>query len=220
MKVALYARVSTSDQNPQVQLQQLKEYAQCQGWDVVQDYVDQGISGAKARRPGLDELMADARHRKFQAVLVQRFDRFGRSLKHLIQSLEEFRARKISFVSITEGFDTTTPTGELLFHVAGAFAQFERNLIQERVKAGLAHAKAKGARLGRPRIPMNSQEITALRQQGLSLHQIAEKARCSRSTVWRVLGANQFPFPVVETQKQGFGTPSDTQPPTPTLHNG
>ncbi|MBI3318663.1 MAG: recombinase family protein [Candidatus Omnitrophica bacterium] len=214
MKVVLYVRCSTLDQDHEVQLVELRAYAQREGWEIAQEYVDRGFSGAKERRPALDQLMADARLRRFQAVLVQRFDRFGRSLKHLIQCLEEFRARKIAFISISEAFDTTTATGELLFHVAGAFAQFERNLIRERVKAGIAHAKAKGVRLGRPRTLLDSEKITVLRREGFSISQIAEKAHCSRSTIRRVLKINQTQLPLPETSGQNFGTPSEAGLPT------
>ncbi len=214
MKAALYARVSTSDQDPEVQIRELREYVQTRDWVVASEYVDKGVSGVKTKRPKLDELMADARLRRFQAVLVWRFDRFGRSLKHLIQSLEEFRARKISFVSITEGFDTTTPTGELLFHVAGAFAQFERHLIQERVRAGLAHARAKGVRLGRPKLPIDPAKIQTMRGEGLSLQQIAQRLNCSRSSVWRTLRVNHGQSPATETLRQDFGTPSGHSSPS------
>ncbi|MBI3616530.1 MAG: recombinase family protein [Candidatus Omnitrophica bacterium] len=209
MKVVLYVRVSTLDQDPEVQLRALREYVQAKGWEVTREYVDRGISGGKERRPGLDQLMADARLRRFRVVLVWRFDRFARSVRHLVQALEEFKSRKIEFISITEQIDTTTPFGEALFYLSGAFSQLERNLIQERVRAGIAHAKAKGVRLGRPRILVDPKEITAMNQRGLSLREIAEKARCSRSTIRRVLKVNRAQLPSPETTGQDFGTGSD-----------
>src|SRR5207237_1758145 len=115
------------------------------------EYVDIGVSGAQRRRPQLDTLIQDARKRRFDVVLVWKFDRFARSVKHLVDSLEEFRALGIDFISYTEGVDTTTPTGQLLFHIVGAVAQFERDLIAKRVRAGIAHARAMGRRIGRPR---------------------------------------------------------------------
>ena len=207
MRCALYARCSTPDQDPEVQLRALRDYVRVQGWDIVKEYVDRGISGIKARRPALDQLMQEARQRKFQAVLVWRFDRFARSLKHLIQAMEEFRSRKIAFISLTEGIDTTTPSGELIFHIAGAMAQFERHLIQERVKAGLSNARAKGVRLGRPKLQVDATAINAMRREGLSLGQIARKLSCSRSTIWRLLHYSPLVSSVTESPTQSFGTP-------------
>jgi DNA invertase Pin-like site-specific DNA recombinase len=141
--VALYARVSTLDQNCEVQLQDLRRFAS-QRFSPYQEYIDVGVSGAQRHRPQLDILMKDARKRRFDVVLVWKFDRFARSLKHLIESLDEFSAMGIDFVSYTEGVDTTTPAGQLLFHIVGAVAQFERDLIAERVRAGMAHARSLG----------------------------------------------------------------------------
>jgi len=146
--VALYARVSTLDQNCDLQLADLRRYAG-QRFSRLCEYVDTGVSGAQRRRPQLDALIKDAHRRVFDVVLVWKFDRFARSLKHLIDSLEEFRSLGIDFVSFTEGIDTTTPSGQLLFHVVGGVAQFERDLIAERVRAGMAHARAMGKRIGR-----------------------------------------------------------------------
>ena len=137
--VALYARVSTLDQSCDMQLEDLRRYATRFGRSY--EYVEIGVSGAQRRRPRLDALMTDARKRLFEVVLVWKFDRFARSIKHLVDSLEEFRALGIDFISYTEGIDTTTPSGELLFHIMGAVAQFERDLIAERVRAGIAHAR-------------------------------------------------------------------------------
>ncbi len=146
---ALYARVSTLEQNCEVQLEDLRRYA-AQRFALYREYIDVGVSGAQRHRPQLDALRKDARKRLFDVVLVWKFDRFARSLKHLIESLDEFSALGIDFVSYTEGVDTTTPSGQLLFHIVGAVAQFERDLIAERVRAGMAHAKSLGKHIGRP----------------------------------------------------------------------
>jgi DNA invertase Pin-like site-specific DNA recombinase len=142
-------------------------------------------------RPQLDALIKDPHRRVFDVVLVWRFDRFARSLKHLIDSLEEFRALGIDFVSFTEGIDTTTPSGQLLFHVVGAVAQFERDLIAERVRAGMAHARAMGKRIGRPRAPVDVEKVTGLRNQGMSLREIARALKIPVSRVRRALCASR-----------------------------
>lgn len=170
--VALYARVSTLDQDCNVQMADLRRYAQ-QRFARHYEYVDVGVSGAQRKRPQLDALMTAARQRLFDVVLVWKFDRFARSLKHLIDSLEEFRALGIDFISFTEGIDTTTPAGQLLFHVVGAVAQFERDLIVERVRAGMAHARAMGKQIGRPRAIIDADKVVGLRKTGHSLRSIA-----------------------------------------------
>lgn len=151
MKVAVYVRNSTSEerQNPQTQIRPLKEKCERESWDfeVFQEFA----SGAKESRPELDKMLQRIRQNEFQAVIVWRLDRLGRSLKHLLQLIEEFKNKNIAFISLTEGFDTSTPQGELFFHIAGAFAQFERKLIQERINAGLKRAKEEGKKLGRPK---------------------------------------------------------------------
>jgi len=183
--VALYARVSTLDQSCEMQLQDLRRYVARFGRS--REYVEIGVSGAQRRRPQLDSLMKDARKRLFDVVLVWKFDRFARSVKHLVDSLEEFRALGIDFISFTEGVDTTTPSGELLFHIMGAVAQFERDLIAERVRAGIAHARAMGKRIGRPRAPINAAEVQQLRSEGSSLRSIAGRLGVPVSRVRRAL---------------------------------
>lgn len=183
--VALYARVSTLDQSCAMQLEDLRRYAARFGRSY--EYVDVGVSGAQRRRPQLDSLMKDARKRLFDVVLVWKFDRFARSVKHLVDSLEEFTALNIDFISYTEGIDTTTPSGELLFHVMGAVAQFERDLIAERVRAGIAHARAMGKRIGRPRAEIDVAHVRSLRAQGKSLRQIARALEVPVSRVRRAL---------------------------------
>ena len=150
MNIAVYARVSTMNgQDPEMQLRELRGYCQRRGWTVVAEYVDAGISGAKEKRPELDRLLADAHRRHFDAVVVWRFDRFARSVSHLLRALEEFRALGIEFISLSEQVDTSTPTGKMVFTVLGAVAELERSLIVERLRAGLRNARAKGKKLGR-----------------------------------------------------------------------
>jgi DNA invertase Pin-like site-specific DNA recombinase len=142
----LYCRVSTTDQNVDMQLAALREYAERRGWQLAAEYVDHGVSGSREKRPALDKLMADARRRAMDAVVVFRFDRFARSVSHLARALDEFRALGIEFVSLHEAIDTSTPMGRAMFHIAGAFAELEREIIRERVKAGLANAKRRGGK--------------------------------------------------------------------------
>lgn len=150
MKTAIYARVSTFDQEPENQLQELRRYVEARGWTAV-EYVDRGVSGAKERRPALDALLKDAKRRRFDVLVCWRLDRLGRNLKHLITLLDELQSLGIAFVSLAEGIDATTPAGKLQMHILGAIAEFERARIAERVKAGLQRARAQGKRLGRPR---------------------------------------------------------------------
>ncbi len=187
MKIALYARVSTDGQDPEVQLAALRAHAAQRGWEILEEFVDHGFSGVKERRPALDRLMKAAWTGRFQAVLVWRFDRFARSVKHLITALEQFRSLKINFISLQEQFDTSTPIGHAMFTIIGAMAQLERDIIRERVKAGLDRARARGVRLGRPISSAKPDEATILKQQGLSVPEIARRLHCSRSTVKRRL---------------------------------
>lgn len=149
MRSAIYARVSTFDQEPENQLAELRRYAEARCW-TSEEYVDRGVSGAKDRRPALDRLLTDARRRRFDVLVVWRLDRLGRNLRHLIVLLEELQALGIAFVSLNEGIDATTPAGKLQMHILGAIAEFERARIAERVRAGLQRARAQGRRLGRP----------------------------------------------------------------------
>ena len=183
---ALYARVSTLDQNCEVQLEDLRRFA---GKRFAQycEYTDAGVSGTQRHRPQLDALIRDARRRLFDVVLVWKFDRFARSLKHLIESLDEFNALGIDFISLTEGIDTTTPAGQLLFHIVGAVAQFERDLIVERVRAGIAHARAMGKHIGRPRAELDVESVKHLRWKGNSLRVIATTLGIPVSRVRRAL---------------------------------
>jgi len=186
MKVAIYARVSTLDQNPEMQLAALREYAVRRGLEIVEEYVDCGVSGTKDRRPALDRLIHGARQRQFDVVLVWKFDRFARSVHHLIEALEEFRSLGIQFISYTEAIDTTTALGQAMFTIISAIAALERDLIVERVRAGMARAKAQGKRLGRPRANVDAAEVRALRAQGRSLKQVADQFGISKTTVIRL----------------------------------
>src|SRR5215813_13614505 len=159
MRTALYARVSTSDQSTSMQLSALREYAERRGWQVSGEYLDEGFSGSRERRPALDRLMADARRRGLDAIAVFRFDRFARSVSHLARALDEFRVLGIEFISLHEAVDTSTPMGRAMFHIAGAFAELEREIIRERVKAGFANAKRRGRKIRRPRALVNVQEV-------------------------------------------------------------
>jgi DNA invertase Pin-like site-specific DNA recombinase len=167
-----------------MQLREMREYTQRRSWAIAGEYVDAGVSGAKDSRPELNRLMADAKHRHFDAVLVWKLDRFGRSLKHLVNALAEFEALGIAFVSLKDNLDLTTPSGRLMFQVIGAMAEFERSLIQERVRAGLRNARAKGKRLGRPAVVVDAAEITKLRSEGLSMVSIAQNLGVSVGTVF------------------------------------
>jgi DNA invertase Pin-like site-specific DNA recombinase len=162
-QVALYARVSTlNNQDPEMQLSELREYAGRRGWQIVEEFTDQGVSGCKESRPALNRLMSDACRRKFDAILVWKIDRFGRSLKHLVNSLAELAALGVAFISLRDNLDLSTPSGRLMFQIIGAMAEFERALIQERVRAGLRNARAKGRRLGRPRVIVDALQIARL----------------------------------------------------------
>ena len=183
-KAAIYARVSTFDQEPENQLQELRRYVQARGWRAT-EYIDKGVSGAKDSRPALDRLVIDARRRTFDTLIVWRLDRLGRNLKHLITLLEEVHAMGVAFVSLHEGIDATTPAGKLQMHILGAIAEFERARIAERVKAGLARAKAKGRRLGRPRLAVGESVLASVR--GLSVRRAAGKLGVSTATAHRWL---------------------------------
>lgn len=184
MRTALYARVSTlNGQDPEMQLCEMREYASLRGWEIAGEYTDQGISGSRESRPQLNRLMADAQQRKFDAVLVWKIDRFGRSLKHLVNSLAELAAWGVAFVSLRDNLDLSTPSGRLMFAVIGAMAEFERSLIQERVRAGLRNARAKGQQLGRPQRIVSHDAILRLKAEGVSLRQIAEQLGIGYGTV-------------------------------------
>src|SRR6201987_5285897 len=186
MRAAIYARVSTSNngQDPRVQTREIREYCERRGWQIAGEDVDAGISGAKDPRPELNKLMADAHRRRFDAVVVWKFDRFARSVSHLLRALENFNALGVGFVSLSEQIDTSTPTGKMVFTVLGAVAELERSLIAERVRAGLRNAKAKGTRLGRPRISVDASRVARLRAEGVPWRRIGASLGVSAATAY------------------------------------
>ena len=189
MRTAIYGRVSTTEQNATMQLNELRAYCQRRQWEIAEEYVDTGVSGAKESRPALNRLLADAKRRKFDAVLVYRYDRFARSLRHLVNALSEFDALGIHFVSLHEGVDTSTPNGRLVFGIFASIAEFERELIRGRVRSGLAAARAKGKLLGRPKLTVDPSDARVLRNGGMSLRQIGARLQCSEGSVRRMLAA-------------------------------
>ena len=183
-RAALYARVSTLDQEPENQLAELRRYVAARDWVAI-EYVDQGVSGAKDRRPALDRLVADARRRQVDTVVVWRLDRLGRSLKHLVTLLDEFHAVGVGFVSLGEGIDLHTPAGRLQLHILAALAEFERARIAERVAAGLARARRNGTSLGRPEKHVPESVLAPVR--GLSVREAAQRLGVSPTTAYRWL---------------------------------
>jgi len=184
MRAAIYGRISTSNHGQDIGLQtrELRQFCEARGWQVAGEYLDEGISGAKDSRPELNRLMADASRRRFDAVVVWKFDRFARSVSHLLRALEQFNSLGIAFISLSEQIDTTTPTGKMIFTVLGAVAELERSLIAERVRAGLRNARAKGRKLGRPRVAVNAAQITRLRAQGQSWREVGKALGISAAT--------------------------------------
>ncbi len=189
MRAAIYARVSTDEQSAEAQIRDLRRYAGQREWGVVGEFVDEGVSGAKRQRDGLDALMAGARRRDFDIVLVWRFDRFARSSRHLVDALETFRSLGVQFVSFQEQIDTGSPMGEAMFTIIAAMAQLERNLIRERVKMGLRNAREKGQRLGRPNQwgAEELQRVADLRREGKSIRSISTELGIPKTTVGRHL---------------------------------
>ncbi len=182
-RVAIYARVSTKDQTTENQLLDLREYCKRREWVIAQEFVDEGVSGAKEIRPQLTGLMNMARKRKVDIVLVWRFDRFARSLKHLINALAEFTSWGIDFVSYGDAIDTTSPQGKLHFHMISAFSEFERELIRDRVNSGLRRARERGIRLGRPNVSWDVDKAREMRARGVSVRSIAKLLGVSKSLV-------------------------------------
>ncbi len=192
-RAALYCRVSTADQTVAPQLDQLREYAHARRLEIVEEYLDEGISGRKDRRPALDRLIADAHRHRFEVVAVVKLDRLGRSLHHLLSVLGELEALGMDFVSTDDSIDTRTPAGRLFMQMRGAFAEYERALIVERTKAGIEAARRRGKRLGRPPVTdvRKRERICRLRRSGHTIPEVAERVGISRATVERVLAANR-----------------------------
>jgi len=184
VRAAVYARVSTVDQEPENQLRELRRYVAARGWSAA-EYVDRGVSGTKDRRPALDQLIADAKRRRIDVLVCWRLDRLGRSLKHLIALLDELASLGVAFVSLAEGIDATTPAGKLQMHILGAIAEFERSRIVERVRSGMARAKSQGRRLGRPQRAIPDELLAPVR--GLSVREAAKRLGVSPATAHRWL---------------------------------
>lgn len=189
MRVGIYARVSTVEQSAQMQLEELRAYCGRRGWEIGEEFIDSGISGSKDSRPALNRLLAGAKRRQFDAVLVYRYDRFARSLRSLVNALSEFDALGIHFVSLHEGVDTSTPNGRLVFGIFASIAEFERELIRSRVRSGLASARARGKKLGRPHVFVDRLKVAELRNAGLSWASIAQQMGLGEGTVFRALRA-------------------------------
>jgi DNA invertase Pin-like site-specific DNA recombinase len=177
-------------QNVQPQIDEMREYCVRRGLQITGEYSDHGVSGSKDSRPALNRLMADANSRKFDVVLVWRIDRFGRSLKHLVNALAELGAVGVAFISLRDNLDLGTPTGRLMFQIIGAMAEFERELIRERVIAGQQRAKGRGTRFGRPRAIVDVERIRAARAKGTSWQAIAQELGVGVATVYRRAGGS------------------------------
>jgi len=189
MRVAVYGRVSTAEQNAAMQIDELRAYCQRRQWQIVEEFIDAGVSGSKESRPALNRLLADAKRRRFDTVLVYRYDRFARSLRQLVNALAEFDALGIHFVSLHEGVDTSTPNGRLVFGIFASIAEFERELIRGRVRSGLAAAKARGTRIGRPNSDVDTARIAQLRASRVSWREIERTVGVSARTARRSLAA-------------------------------
>ena len=199
-RAALYMRVSSLDQHPETQLFDLRQMASQRGYEIVQEYTDR-ISGAKAKRPGLDQMMVDARRGKFDVVLVWASDRIARSVRHFLEVLDELNRFNIEFVSFREQIDTGGPLGRAIVVIIGAIAELERSLIVERVRAGMRRARLEGTHVGRNPLTLDNEAIRQERCQGRSLRQIAKGHCISTATVQRVLRKHPAPVPVEELKK-------------------
>ena len=199
-RAVLYMRVSSLDQHPETQLLDLRQMAAQRGLEIVHEYTDR-ISGAKARRPGLDQMMTDARHGKFDVVLVWASDRVARSVRHFLETLDELNRLNIEYISFRENIDTAGPLGRAIVVIIGAIAELERSLIIERVRAGMRRARLEGTHIGRNPLVLDHEAIRRERCQGQSLRQIARGHRISTATVQRSLRKHPSPVPVQDLQK-------------------
>lgn len=186
MNVAIYARVSTKEQNVDMQLTELRDYVSKRGWASTEEFVDR-ISGAKAKRPALDALLTKAKARKVDVIVVWKLDRFGRSVQHLVNTIVDLNALGVTFVSLRDSLDFSTPSGKLQFHVLAAVAEFERELIRERVRAGLVAARRQGKLLGRPRADIDLLRLRKLKTKKLSERAMASELGVSRTAVVHAL---------------------------------
>jgi len=183
MKVAVYLRVSTTDQDPETQGREVRQFVSAHGWEAVETYQDVGISGARASRPALDRLLKDAWRGQFQAVVVWDLSRMARSTLHALELLQKLEQMKVRLIAVKQTFDTDTPLGKAFFTLAAMFAELERSILIERVRAGMARAKAEGKCIGRPMRAVALEELRRLRAQGLSIRQIARRMEVPSSTV-------------------------------------
>ena len=191
-RVAIYARVSTNHrQDVTLQSRELKQFAEARGWTIVAEYRDTGICGAKDSRPELNRLMIAARRRQFDVVLCWKLDRFGRSLRHLVNALAELEAVGVAFVSLTDNLDLSTPAGRLMFQVIAAMGEFERELIRERVRAWLRHARVRGKRLGRPKVAADGHQVATLRKAGFSWREVCRRTHLSKGAAQRAYCAQK-----------------------------
>jgi DNA invertase Pin-like site-specific DNA recombinase len=195
-RVALYLRVSTADQSVDLQRRELLEFCERRGWAIAGEFSDIAVSGAKDSRPELDKLMDLAKKRKVDVICVWRFDRFARSVSHLLRALELFQSLGIDFVSYSEAIDTSTPVGRMTFVVLGAVAELERSLIRERVIAGQKAARAKGIRFGRPCTAVQPSQVAELRAAGRSFASIAEALGIAAGTAFKLFSDSQSSTPV------------------------
>ena len=198
MKAGIYARVSTTDQHCENQLVELRRYVEARGWTIAREYVDQGVSGAKERRPALDDLVRDAKRRRFDVLVCWRLDRLGRNLRHLVTMLQELQDLGVGFASLGEGIDCTTPAGKLQLHILAALSEFERERIRERVRAGLSRVKASGRRLGRPEREVPESTLAPVR--GLPIREAARRLGVSPATAHRWLSRKTSPETVIQTR--------------------
>ncbi len=189
-RVAVYSRVSTTEQTCDNQLRDLRDYCRARGWEQFTEFVDAGISGTKERRPALDKLMVEVKARKVDVVVVAAFDRVGRSVRHLVEVLELFRHLSVDFISLREQIDTASPLGAAVFTIIAAIAQLERSLIVERVKAGLRRARAEGKRLGRPRLRVDVRRLESVASRGLPVRVAARELGVSPSSYLRLVRAH------------------------------
>ena len=185
-RAAVYTRVSSGDQHPETQLYDLRELAKQRRFEIVQEYTDT-ISGSKSKRPGLNQLLADARRRRFDVILVAAFDRVARNVRHFLEVLDELNHLGVEFISLRENIDTGGPLGRAMIVIVGAIAELERSLIVERVKAGMRRARLEGRRIGRAPLNIDREEVVADRCSGMSLSQVASKHRISRASVCRLV---------------------------------
>jgi DNA invertase Pin-like site-specific DNA recombinase len=192
MKIAVYARVSTLNKGQDVDMQliDMRKSIESKGWSLFKEYVDRGVSGSRSSRPQLDKLMRDAADKKFDAVLVWKLDRFGRSVRHLVNAIAELESFGVAFISLKDSIDLTTAQGRLMFQIIAAMAEFERELIRERVKAGMANARTKGKQIGRPSLGINRNEIVALKATGATWDDVSAALFCSVATAKRAYGSS------------------------------